>query len=597
MGKNNSTVLCIDIGSDTLKAAEFAYSHEGTMDLVNFEFIDFGCTDVVALESQETSVEMLLSLKKLLAENKFTAKLVNVSLSAQSALIRFVKLPALTDDENKINQIIEFEAKQNSPFPMDKTVWDAQIVGVSEDSTEIDVMIIYVRSEEVESVVKLIRESGRKIGNIEVAPTAGYNACRANMVGENACEMILNIGGHCSTLSFVDSGKLFERTIPIAGNSITQQISKEFGISFKEAEDLKRRHGFVALGGAYEDPDSEVASIVSKIVRNQMTRLHGEISRSINLYRAHQKGNKPEKLYLAGGSSVMEYMPRFFEEKLKLPVEYLNPFQIVSVSEAIQEPLVELAHLYSEVIGLGLRNVGVCPVEVSLVPESLRRERIAKQKDPYFYASAFALLLCLGMTYWSFSKQYETVHQDEIRANREAEKTKLATKQVDSAYRKLNSSVGDFQQALDMLKERDFWPELFNKTQAAVPAEIWFSSIHPISGLSTAARKSKVAEVPQEGGFGGFGGFGARREAEAQKTAEQEYKWIEFNGYIRTNTKDKDPAQVYNEFKARLEKTGLFKHFSIADGDRMIQNFKLAPSGSNISSFRIEAELLTPIKR
>ena len=105
---------------------------------------------------------------------------MNVSLSAQSALIRFVKLPALTDDENKINQIIEFEAKQNSPFPMDKTVWDAQIVGVSEDSTEIDVMIIYVRSEEVESVVKLIRESGRKIGNIEVAPTAGYNACRAN---------------------------------------------------------------------------------------------------------------------------------------------------------------------------------------------------------------------------------------------------------------------------------------------------------------------------------------------------------------------------------------------------------------------------------
>ena len=210
---------------------------------------------------------MLIALKKLLAETKFTSKLVNVSLSAQSALIRFVKLPALTDDENKINQIIEFEAKQNSPFPMDKTVWDAQIVGVSEDSTEIDVMIIYVRSEEVESVVKLIRESGRKIGNIEVAPTAGYNACRANMVGENACEMILNIGGHCSTLSFVDNGKLFERTIPIAGNSITQQISKEFGISFKEAEDLKRRHGFVALGGAYEDPDSEVAAIVSKIVR------------------------------------------------------------------------------------------------------------------------------------------------------------------------------------------------------------------------------------------------------------------------------------------------------------------------------------------
>ena len=100
------------------------------------------------------------------------------------------------------------------------------------------------------------------------------------------------------------------------------------------------------------------------------------------------------------------------------------------------------------------------------------------------------------------------------------------------------------------------------------------------------------------GGFGGVsGGFGARREAAAQKTVEQEYKWIEFNGYIRTSSKDKDPARIYNDFKASLEKTGLFKHFSIADGDRMIQNFKLAPSGSNISSFRIEAELVTPIKR
>ena len=29
----------------------------------------------------------------------------------------------------------------------------------------------------------------------------------------------------------------------------------------------------------------------------------------------------------------------------------------------------------------------------------------------------------------------------------------------------------------------------------------------------------------------------------------------------------------------------------------MIKNFKLAPQDSNISSFRIEAELLTPIKR
>ena len=171
------------------------------------------------------------------------------------------------------------------------------------------------------------------------------------MVGEENCEMILNIGGRCSTLIFIDQGSYFERTLAIAGNTITQQISKEFGVSLKEAEDLKRRHGFVALGGAYEDPDSEVAAIISKIIRNVMTRLHGEINRSINLYRAQQKGRKPEKLYLAGGSSVMTYTPRFFSEKLKIPVEYLNPFQITAIADDVdKDALSEVAHVFSEVI-------------------------------------------------------------------------------------------------------------------------------------------------------------------------------------------------------------------------------------------------------
>lgn len=79
---------------------------------------------------------------------------------------------------------------------------------------------------------------------------------------------------------------MFIRPIPIGGDTITQQVAKEFGIGFSEAEDLKHRHGFVALGGTYEEPESEVAATISKIARNVMTRLHGEVSRSINVWRS-----------------------------------------------------------------------------------------------------------------------------------------------------------------------------------------------------------------------------------------------------------------------------------------------------------------------
>jgi Tfp pilus assembly PilM family ATPase len=141
--------------------------------------------------------------------------------------------------------------------------------------------------------------------------------------------MILNLGDRSTNLLFADRQQFFARTIPIAGHSISQQISKEFGMDFEKAEELKRRHGFVALGGAYAEPESEVAASVSKIVRNVMTRLHGEINRSVGVYRAQQKGTKPQKLLLTGGSSTMGFTDRFFQDKLGIEVEYFNPFQCV----------------------------------------------------------------------------------------------------------------------------------------------------------------------------------------------------------------------------------------------------------------------------
>jgi len=593
-------VLCIDIGADTLKAAEFSYSQEGSMELVNFVFTEFGYTDAASLENSDSSVEMLLALKNLFTENTFAAKIVNVSLSAQSALVRFVKIPALTDEESKIHQIIEFEAKQNSPFPIEQTIWDSQIVGVSEDSTEIDAMIVNVKSTDIEKIVKIIQDTGKKIGIIEVSPTASYNACRANMVGEEQCEMILNIGGRCSTLTFIDQGNYFERTLSPSGNTITQLIAKEFGISLKEAEDMKRRHGFVALGGAYEDPDSEVAAIISKIVRNVMTRLHTDINRSINVYRASQKGRRPEKLYLAGGSSVMAYTPRFFSEKLKMPVEYLNPFQVVAVGDNVdKDSLSEVAHFFSEVIGTGLRNVGTCPIEISLIPEALRKQRIFNQKQPYFYASAMTALLCLGITYWSFNKQFVTVQKDRIRAEQQVKMTQSTMTKVDAAQRKLNSSKSAYEKASTLLTDRNAWVNIYNKIQEATPPEIWFTSIQGSTTLqSTLKAQPKESDPGVGGGFRGFASFSAAEERESKSNVPAgDYKWIVFDGFIKTGKPQEDATHVHEQFKRNLIKTGLFKEFTSSDNDRLTQNLKLGSQDVNVSSFKIEAELLKPIKR
>ncbi|MFA6715472.1 MAG: pilus assembly protein PilM, partial [Victivallaceae bacterium] len=366
MAKENR-VLTIDIGSDCLKMAEFVYPPEGGMRLEKFAFLEYE----EEYRDRELAEQFTHAYRKLLDENEFLARKVRVAISGQSAFSRLSKLPPLGGgDVQHIEQIIEYEAKQTVPYAMEEVVWDYQLIlhkdekeksveveAVEAPSTteEMEALFVAVKDDFVTELSEIIQDSDKEIISIETAPIAFFNAAKANLPDDGNCELLLNIGGRCSSLLFADKGRIFTRTIPIAGASITQQISKEFDISLADAEELKCRHGFVALGGAYEEPESEVAAVISKIARNVMTRLHGEINRSINVWRSQYKGNRPTRLFLGGGSSLMAYTPRFFNEKLRIPVEYLNSFQIVSLGEGInREELLDVAPMFSELTGMAL---------------------------------------------------------------------------------------------------------------------------------------------------------------------------------------------------------------------------------------------------
>ncbi len=127
---------------------------------------------------------------------------------------------------------------------------------------------------------------------------------------------------------------MFSRSINIGGNTITANLAKEFQESFAAAEDRKKKDGYVSLGGAYADDKNADIAKEAKIIRNAMTRLHAEISRSINFYRAQQAGTAPQRIFLCGGTANLPYLREFFAEKFQLPIEYFNPLQATSRSRA-----------------------------------------------------------------------------------------------------------------------------------------------------------------------------------------------------------------------------------------------------------------------
>src|SRR5437667_5779394 len=160
-----------------------------------------------------------------------------------------------------------------------------------------------------------------------------YNAFCYNYTDLNGCSLLVDIGARTTNVLFIESGRIFSRSLPLGSSAITASIAKEFGESFAAAETRKNRDAFVALGGAAEPEDPNIVRL-SKIARSTMTRLHAELMRSVTHYRAQQQGDRPARIFLCGGGAGMRNMREFFHENFELPVEFFNPRQNVSVPEA-----------------------------------------------------------------------------------------------------------------------------------------------------------------------------------------------------------------------------------------------------------------------
>src|SRR5208283_636106 len=109
--------------------------------------------------------------------------------------------------------------------------------------------------------------------------------------------------------------------------------------------------------------------------------------------------------FLSGGASLMPYTAQFFAEKLNVPVEYFNPLRNVQLDPSINlEELARVAHSLGEVVGLGLRNLAHCPVELNLMPETTLRWQSFNQKKPYFIATVFSLVAVVAAMAFLFDK-------------------------------------------------------------------------------------------------------------------------------------------------------------------------------------------------
>lgn len=490
-------ILSLSLGSQQVTGAVFSKTAGGGLRLEKLERRDF-----VGDPSEDglRNAQAAQALKELVNSLKIKGAKTSYVISSFPVLVKFTSLPAL--DGARVDQIVEFEAQQQVPYPINEVVWGYQLMGEPGD-VEVEVALAAIKSDELTEIDNMVLAAGLNSNGAEFSPAALYNALRFNYSDVEETTLLIDIGARTTDMIFMEGGKLFIRTVKIGGADISRAIAKEFGTDFGSADHRKVMDGFVALGGPYADHDDPEIAAISKVVRNSLTRLHSEVMRTINFYRSQQGGGAPAFVLLSGASVGLPFIREFFAEKLNLPVDHFNPFRNVAVAKgATTELAAAHGHQYGDLVGSALAQVGEVPMRIELVPESVKRNRELESRKPALILALIAVAAFLGATGFFFAKGAQLATERASQVDSKAADLTKHNNQIKELQSELAVIDGRQQPYVDAVRHRVYWVQVFNYLSSKLQNDlIHMTSLEPLSGgvPIIADEKSALAAVPGEG--------------------------------------------------------------------------------------------------
>ncbi len=473
--------VALNIGSQRIGMAVFEASKNGGLILKAYE--SEAIVADPAMEAARVS-QTRIAVASLAQKLKVGKAKVRYAISGQSVFTRFVKLPPLQEDN--IEQLVTFEAQQHVPFPINEVVWDYELI---ENPGEKEVVIVAIKGDALDEINSAVTDSGLSTAEVDVAPMALYNAFRAAYGEPAETVLVIDIGARTSNLLYIEGKRFFTRSIAIGGSAVTAAISKEYGVSFMEAEGTKVQHGLVALGGGHTEQLEESVAALAGVVRNALTRLPAEIARTTNYYRSQHGGSAPSRIVLAGGGANLPYTLEFFQEKLNLPVEFFNPLGIVTAGKGVDTTVLQReGHLMGELVGLGLRGIGKSKINIDLVPAVVEQARAADRRKPFLIGAAAVLLLgagaWAGLQFLAASKAEEKL-RSLSETNEQLEPIATEIKSLLKKEDDIRKTATGYTTAEDA---HAFWYDLLGQVRGAFASDaLWITDLEPLNAYNPLA--------------------------------------------------------------------------------------------------------------
>ncbi len=425
----------LDISDQSIKYGELLATPNGLrLGRFGHEKIPPGVINSGKIENEAELVNILKALAK-----REHLNFVRISLPEEQMYLFTLSLPSVTVGD--LREVILLQIEEHIPLKAIDTIFDYEIVKENDQTIFVQVSALAITT--IESYLSVFEKSGLVPLSFELEAQA---IARAVIPRDDMSPvMIVDFGSARTGASIAHDGKVFfTTTLDIGGDSLTTMISKNFNISFEEAEKMKLSYGLSSTANVDD---------IFPAILNGISVLRDELNRHYIYWKTHEddgfKHEKLDRIILCGGDANLTGLSHYLQATLKIKVENANAWVNISdMHESVPSISFEESFGYATVLGLALADYIQKPQSIiNVLPE--QEKKVLRHLYWMRFSTtilSFLSLVIVSSTLLLLPSYLFSISKSNIATSRleafNIANPEMATNNIDKSISDINSKLG-----------------------------------------------------------------------------------------------------------------------------------------------------------
>ncbi len=336
------TVVGVDIGSSSIKVVQLAdkkgvptLETYGELQLGPYENSDIGRT------THLPTIKLVEAFVDILRESSVTAKDVALAISYSGTFTSIIPIP--TTDTTQISSMIPVESRKYIPVPLNEVTIDWFPVSARSDASQTNILLVAIHNEVLKKYDAMVKGASL---NSTFRELEMFSSIRSSVSQEDDTVAIIDIGAGSSKLYIAEKGVVGKtHSVLMSGVEFTNALSQALGISFKEAEEMKRKVGLLSTA-----EDQRAVKALTAVLERGLREMHKVMQRFEETDQI-----KIGKVILSGSGSLLLGVSVYAQDLFSRPVVVADPFSKVAYPAFLEDTLKEAGPSFAVAVGAALR--------------------------------------------------------------------------------------------------------------------------------------------------------------------------------------------------------------------------------------------------